>query len=103
MSGQQPSRTPGAWIAERILGTKSHEATWAVSGLTDAGNDTRTIALVGGDHAEGDARLLATAPKLLALLEDALDSFAAHVEGGEANEWVKFSRAAVAEATGSTR
>lgn len=94
-------RTPGAWIAERIAGAKSHEATWAVSGMTDAGNDTRTIALVGGDHAEVDARLMAAAPELLALLQDALTSFAPHVEGGEEDEWVKFSRGAIAKATGS--
>ncbi len=40
--------------------------------------------------------------ELRGLLQYALDSFAPHVEGGEAHEWVKAARAAVARAGGAS-
>ena len=46
-----------------------------------------------------NGHLLAAAKELLSLLRDAVDSFGPHIEGGD-DEWLKFSRAAIAKATG---
>ena len=50
---------------------------------------------------EADWHLIAAAPDLLACLIDAVAAFADCVEGGEANQWVIASRAAIAKALGS--
>lgn len=47
-----------------------------------------------------NARLIAAAPDLLALLEDWLASFVDSIEGGEADELVEATRKAISKATG---
>lgn len=48
-----------------------------------------------------DMQLIEAAPDLLSLLQDAVDSFGPHLEGGD-DEWLIFARAAIAKATGSS-
>lgn len=54
------------------------------------------------EEAIANAQLYAAAPDLLTCLQDAVNSFADSLEGGEADEWVIHSRAAIAKATGAT-
>jgi hypothetical protein len=52
------------------------------------------------EQAAANGRLIAAAPELLSLLRDAVDSFGPDLEGGD-DEWLKFARAAIAQATGA--
>ena len=45
-----------------------------------------------------NAALYAAAPELLSLLQDAVEAFGPHLEGGD-DEWLQFARAAIAKAT----
>lgn len=96
--------TPGPWNVS--------EHSWCETSIT-APSTSNSICLLDINHAteeseESDAavmaanaRLIAAAPDLLTCLQDALASFADSVEGGEADEWVKVSRAAISKSIGS--
>jgi hypothetical protein len=56
---------------------------------------------IGNEDADAVECLIATAPELLTLLQDWVDSFAGCIEGGEADEMVSATRAVIAKATRS--
>ena len=96
--------TPGPW--------KVCEHSWSDTSILADGFD-HAICCLDINHATeesqaadealmaANARLIAAAPELLALLIEATDDYAEHCEGGEADEWVQAARAAIAKATGS--
>jgi hypothetical protein len=88
--------TPGPWtVFDQYADTEIRSPSGCIAALAPWG-------LHGRDAVRANARLIAAAPELLSLLEDAVASFADSVEGGEADGWVMACRAAIAKATGST-
>jgi hypothetical protein len=92
--------TPGKWSvnSERQVVADNGFVIADVRGpdFRERGDDRRESAAICAQN----AFLISAAPDLLACLQDALASFANSVEGGEADEWVQFSRAAIRKAQG---
>jgi hypothetical protein len=88
--------TPGPWIAKQTPASAYFD--WSVEAKSGPG---RIMSIgVDTDNTEADAKLIAAAPDLLACLKDWVNDFADCLEGGDENELVKFSRAAIAKAQG---
>jgi hypothetical protein len=92
--------TPGPWIVQLDRSTKGKAPRMA---LVVAGGRAAIDCTGSGKDFNQDcanAKLIAAAPDLLACLKDWVNDFADCLEGGEENELVKFSRAAIAKAQG---
>ena len=85
----QTKHTPGPWVTSSLPnGTE-----WTVS----ADDGDMLADLTGCPNEKANARLIAAAPDLLALVLDALDDPDVDILG---SEWVRDARAAIAKATG---
>ena len=88
--------TPGPWTVGGKYAFKSVLLNARGESIASGGNNRA----VQGPELEASLRLASAAPELLSLLEDWLTSFVDCIEGGEADEMVAASRAAIAKATG---
>lgn len=81
--------TPGPWQCEpaTLIGNGGFHVT-----VPFDGTDTLSLAFVGGDNAEANARLIAAAPDLLSALE--------HIANSCEGRAAEVARAAIAKATG---
>jgi len=95
------AHTPGPWFVPLGTGndgSSNQTSVWALGGsVVISESPSRSLSLEGR---RANANLIAAAPNLLSLLQDAVDSFGPHLEGGD-DEWLTFARAAIAKATGS--
>lgn len=90
--------TPGPWIACEHGDYSDYDGNCIV--ILGEGGDIRTAVVLGFDNDENraNARLIASAPDLLALLVELID-----IEGPQpgTSAWAEKARAAIAKATGS--
>ena len=98
------SHTPGPWkVAENLFGsTASYEVYTNIETKSGKGGYTRICQITPRDQ-KANARLIAAAPELLAVLERVQSMFSYQFEGGLTGCMADLSidvRAAIAKATG---
>jgi hypothetical protein len=102
---KQATHTPGPWtLCEHSWSRIGiYSARCPIAALDIADDATEETQDEWERVMKANARLIAAAPELLALLQDWVESFADCIEGGEADPMVGATRAAIAKATRSAQ
>lgn len=93
----QTKHTPGPWVYRHSFDSAARRDIWTETDATGHRELVATIPDAEGGHINADARLIAAAPELLALVLDALDDPDVDILG---SEWVRDARTAIVKATG---